>query len=79
MNDPDSTADLRYTVRKVHATAMQKRLYPEAGRRPFIVWDSELGRPLGLPDRYMSRSGAQARADRENAKEKTDGARNNGG
>ena len=78
MNDPDSTADRRYTVRKLHATAMQKRLYPEAARRPFIVWDSEKGRPLGLPDRYMSRSGAQARADREEAKGARDAARDNG-
>lgn len=66
MRDPDSTADLRYSVRKAHATKLQRRLYPEAARRPFIVWDSELGRPVGLPDRYLSRSGAQARADRLN-------------
>jgi len=59
----------RYEVRKTHATALQKRLYPDARRRPFIVWDTEQDRPVGLPDRYMSRSGAQARADRENEKE----------
>ncbi|QFG07817.1 hypothetical protein SEA_ARACELI_3 [Streptomyces phage Araceli] len=69
----------RYEVRKVHATALQKRLYPEAARRPFIVWDNELGRPVGLPDRYLSRSGAQARADRENEKGQRNDASDNGG
>jgi hypothetical protein len=59
----------RYEVRKVHATALQKRLYPEAAARPFIVWDTDTGRPVGLPDRYLSRSGAQARADRMNGGE----------
>jgi hypothetical protein len=69
MKDPDSTADLRYTVRKHHMTALQRRLYPEAARRPWVIWDSDLGRPVGLPDRYLSRSGAQARADRLNQKQ----------
>lgn len=66
VRDPDSTADLRYTVRKVHMTAMQKRLYPEAKDKPFVIWDSDVARPVGLPDRYRNRSGAQARADRLN-------------
>jgi len=61
----------RYEVRKSHLTAMQKRLYPEAAGRPFIVWDNERDRPVGLPDRYISRSGAQARADRLEQKEET--------
>jgi hypothetical protein len=68
----------RYEVRKSHLTAMQKRLYPEQARRPFIVWDNETGRPVGLPDRYLSRSGAQARADRLIEKGDPDAARDNG-
>jgi hypothetical protein len=59
----------RFTVQKVHATALQKRLYPESRDKPYVVRDGATAQLLGLPDRYKNRSGAQARADRENAKE----------
>lgn len=59
----------RFTVEKVHATALQKRLYPETRDKPYVVRDGATSRLVGLPDRYKNRSGAQARADRENARE----------
>lgn len=58
----------RYSVVKSHMTAMQKRLYPKQAHRPWAVRDNETGRLIGLPDRYLSRSGAQDRADREEAR-----------
>jgi hypothetical protein len=59
-----------YTVEKVHMSALQKRLYPQAANKPFVVRETASGELVGLPDRYRSRSGAQARADRMNALEK---------
>ncbi|UTN93006.1 hypothetical protein SEA_MARKY_3 [Streptomyces phage Marky] len=59
----------RYSVEKVHMTAMQKRLYPESRDKPFVVRDGDTGALVGLPDRYRNRSGAQQRADRLNATE----------
>jgi hypothetical protein len=57
-----------YSVERVHMTALQKRLYPEAKDRPFVVREASSGNLVGLPDRYHTRSGAQARADRLNAR-----------
>ena len=66
MNDPEEP----YVVDKVHMTAMQKRLYPNAANKPFVVRETATGKLVGLPDRYRTRSGAQARADRMNALER---------
>lgn len=51
-------------------TALQKRLYPNSARKPFVVRETASGQLVGLPDRYTNRSGAQARADRMNELEK---------
>jgi hypothetical protein len=59
----------RYEAVKVHMTAMQKRIHPGRAYRPWVVRDNATGRLVGLPDRYLSRSGAQARADREQQRE----------
>lgn len=66
VNDPEEP----YVVDKVHMTAMQKRLYPNAANKPFVVRETATGKLVGLPDRYRTRSGAQARADRMNALER---------
>jgi hypothetical protein len=63
-------SDERYRAEKVHMTAMQKRLYPDRRDKPYVVRDTHTGNLVGLPDRYRNRSGAQARADRMNDREK---------
>ncbi len=56
--------DMRYHVEVRHLTALQKRMYPDMTDRPFAVVSED----NDLVDRYRTRSGAQARADRMNSK-----------
>jgi len=55
---------MRYHVEVRHLTALQKRMYPDMTDRPFAVVSED----NDLVDRYRTRSGAQARADRMNSK-----------
>ncbi len=59
----------RYQIKKLHLTALERRLYPEARRKPYVVVDTLEQKLVGLPDRYTNASGAQDRADRMNARE----------
>jgi hypothetical protein len=61
---------MRYTVIEHHPSAMEKRFRPRQGGilKPFVVWDTVENRIQG-EKRHSTWSGAQARADRLNAKE----------
>lgn len=54
---------MKYHVEIRHLTAMQRRLAVGSVDRPFVVVDSDTNTVI---DRYRTRTGAQARADRMN-------------
>ncbi len=46
----------RYETRKIHPTALQKRLDPSSAEKPWVVWDRETGQWNGK--RFRTQSGA---------------------
>lgn len=57
----------RFEARKVHATAIEKRFRPDYVEKPFVVWDTWDGRPVGR--RYRTLTGAQMSAKMRNKAE----------